>query len=49
MKISLKIKQTALAELNELFTEYSTEMSDNEISWKNNVQRTIKLHLEISR
>ena len=42
MKISLKIKRNALAELNELFTEYSTKISDNEIAWKNNVQRTIK-------
>ena len=31
MKILLEIKRNALAELNELFTEYSTEMSDNKI------------------
>ena len=32
MKISLEIKRNALAELNELFTEYSTEISDNKNS-----------------
>ena len=34
MKISLEIKRNALAELNELFTEYSTEMSDNKYHGK---------------